>query len=48
MRRSASNYRQPDNWPTSPLLEAGAEGSIFLLVKEDQAVQGKGNKVNIP
>jgi len=33
----------------SALLEAGAtEGSIFLLMKEDQAVQGEGDKVNIP
>ena len=31
------------------LLEAGAtEGSIFLLMKEDQVVQGEGDKVNIP
>ena len=33
----------------SALLEAGApEGSVFLLMKEDQAVQGEGDKVNIP
>ena len=32
----------------SPLLKAGAtEGSIFLLMKEDHAKQGKGDKVNI-
>ena len=33
----------------SSLLEAGAtEGSIFLLMKEDQVVQGEDDKVNIP
>ena len=50
MRRRASNQTvQLDNWPMSSLLEAGAtEGSIFLLMKEDQVVQGEDDKVNIP
>ena len=52
MRRSASNYRQqtaqPDNWPMSPLLEAGATEGSILLLREDQVTQGEGDVVNIP